>query len=71
VKGEREKLEVWAANVMALGKFLHGCDSIQSGNSSLKIRCNILSRIRVSVNNNNGFWIGWLDLLALLLQLLS
>jgi hypothetical protein len=27
------------------------------------------SRIRGSVTNNNGFWIGWLDLLALLLQL--
>jgi hypothetical protein len=30
----------------------------------------ILSRVRGSVTNNNGFWIGWLDLLALLLQLL-
>jgi hypothetical protein len=28
-----------------------------------------LSRVRGSVTNNNGFWIGWLDLLALLLQL--
>jgi hypothetical protein len=24
----------------------------------------ILSRVRVSVTNNNGFWIGWLDLLT-------
>jgi hypothetical protein len=31
----------------------------------------ILSRVRGSVINNNGFWIGWLDLLALLLQLQS
>jgi hypothetical protein len=29
---------------------------------------NILSRVQGSVTNNNGFWIGWLDLLALLLQ---
>jgi hypothetical protein len=29
----------------------------------------IFSRGRGSVSNNNGFWIGWLDLLALLLQL--
>jgi hypothetical protein len=29
----------------------------------------VLSRVRASVTNNNGFWIGWLDLLALLLQL--
>jgi hypothetical protein len=28
-----------------------------------------LSRVRGSVTNNNGFWTGWLDLLALLLQL--
>jgi hypothetical protein len=28
----------------------------------------ILSRVRGSVTNNIGFWIGWLDLLALLLQ---
>jgi hypothetical protein len=28
----------------------------------------ILSCVRGSVTNNNGFWIGWLDLLALLLQ---
>jgi hypothetical protein len=28
------------------------------------------SRVRGSVTNNNGLWIGWLDLLALLLQLL-
>jgi hypothetical protein len=32
---------------------------------------NILSRIRGSVTNNNGFWIGWLDLSALGLQLQS
>jgi hypothetical protein len=31
----------------------------------------ILSRVRGSVTNNNRFWIGWLDLLALLLQLQS
>jgi hypothetical protein len=31
----------------------------------------IVSRVRGSMTNNNGFWIGWLDLLALLLQLLS
>jgi hypothetical protein len=30
-----------------------------------------LSRVRGSVTNNNGFWIGWLDSLALLLQLQS
>jgi hypothetical protein len=29
----------------------------------------ILSRVRGSRTNNNGFWIGWLDFLALLLQL--
>jgi hypothetical protein len=29
----------------------------------------ILSRVRVSVTSINGFWIGWFDLLALLLQL--
>jgi hypothetical protein len=29
----------------------------------------ILSRVRGSVTNNNGFWIGWLNLLTLLLQL--
>jgi hypothetical protein len=29
----------------------------------------ILSRVRDSVTNNNGLWIGCLDLLALLLQL--
>jgi hypothetical protein len=29
----------------------------------------LLSRVRGSVTDNNGFWIGWLDLLALLLQL--
>jgi hypothetical protein len=29
----------------------------------------ILSRVRGSVTNNNGFWIGWLNVLALLLQL--
>jgi hypothetical protein len=29
----------------------------------------ILSRVRGSVTNNNGFWIGWLDLLPLQLQL--
>jgi hypothetical protein len=28
----------------------------------------LLSRVRDSVTNNNGFWIGWMDLLALLLQ---
>jgi hypothetical protein len=28
-----------------------------------------LSRVRDSVTNSNGFWIGWLDLLPLLLQL--
>jgi hypothetical protein len=27
-------------------------------------RYTILSRARGSVNNNNGFWIGWLDLLT-------
>jgi hypothetical protein len=32
---------------------------------------NILSRVWGSVTNNNGLWIGWLDLLALLLQLQS
>jgi hypothetical protein len=32
-------------------------------------RCNILSRVWGSVTNSNGFWIGWLDLLTLLLQL--
>jgi hypothetical protein len=26
---------------------------------------NKLSRVRVSVTNNNGFWIGWFDLLTL------
>jgi hypothetical protein len=31
---------------------------------------NILSRVWGSMTNNNKFWIGWLDLLALLLQLL-
>jgi hypothetical protein len=31
----------------------------------------ILSRVRGSVTNSNGFWIGWLDLLALPLQLHS
>jgi hypothetical protein len=29
----------------------------------------VLSRVRGSVTNNNGFWIGWLNLLTLLLQL--
>jgi hypothetical protein len=29
-----------------------------------------VSRVRSSVTNNNGFWIGWLDLLELLWQLL-
>jgi hypothetical protein len=29
----------------------------------------IPSRVRGSVSNNNGFWIGYLDLLALLIQL--
>jgi hypothetical protein len=29
---------------------------------------NILSRVRGSVTNNNGFWIRWLNLLALILQ---
>jgi hypothetical protein len=29
----------------------------------------MLSSVRGSVTNNNGFWIGWLDLLALRLQL--
>jgi hypothetical protein len=28
----------------------------------------VLSRVRGSVTNNNGFWIGWLDLLTFLLQ---
>jgi hypothetical protein len=31
----------------------------------------MLSRVRGSVTNNNGFWIGWSNLLALLLQLQS
>jgi hypothetical protein len=31
----------------------------------------VLSRVRDSVTNNYGFWIGWLHLLALLLQLQS
>jgi hypothetical protein len=30
----------------------------------------VLLRVRGSVTNNSGFWIGWLDLMALLLQLL-
>jgi hypothetical protein len=28
----------------------------------------VLSRVRGSVTNNNGFWIAWLDLLTLFLQ---
>jgi hypothetical protein len=32
-------------------------------------RATILSRVPGSVTNNNGFWIGWLDLLALRFQL--
>jgi hypothetical protein len=28
----------------------------------------LLSRVRGSVTNSNGLWIGWLDLLTLLLQ---
>jgi hypothetical protein len=31
----------------------------------------VLSRVRGSVTKNNGFWIGWSDLLALLLQVQS
>jgi hypothetical protein len=34
----------------------------------VRIQILILSRILGSVTNNNGFWIGWLDLLALLVQ---
>jgi hypothetical protein len=33
--------------------------------------CDKNSRVRGSVTNNNGFWIGWFNLLALLLQLQS
>jgi hypothetical protein len=29
-----------------------------------------MSRVRVSVTKNNGFWILWLDFLAVLLQLI-
>jgi hypothetical protein len=36
----------------------------------LWIDSTILSHVRDYVTNNNGFWIGWLDLLALLLQFL-
>jgi hypothetical protein len=36
-----------------------------------KIKTYILSRVRGSVTNNNGFWIWWLDLSVLLLQLQS
>jgi hypothetical protein len=34
----------------------------------IKEKNNILPLVRGSVTNNDGFWIGWLDLLALLLQ---
>jgi hypothetical protein len=40
----------------------------------LELNCislHVLSRICICVTNNNGFWIGLLDLLALLLQLQS
>jgi hypothetical protein len=33
--------------------------------SRFKSRTLVLSRVRGSVANNNGFWIGWLNLLAL------
>jgi hypothetical protein len=40
-----------------------------SGLRSCSLRLFISSRVRGSVTSNSGFWIGWLDLLVLLLQL--
>jgi hypothetical protein len=39
---------------------------------SISLKANLfclLSRVRGSVTNSNGFWVGWLDLLPLILQL--